>query len=144
MKGTSPKHLREARGHSQVGVAAAMRISQPAVSKLERRADISVVALGAYIAALGGELDVSARFPDGVVPLAVGRAARSSEVVPLASREIRYAQRAPLRKVAERPAFVMPDDWAAEVVRIRSLPPDARMEEVANFAEFYAEAKRRA
>ena len=120
-----------------------MRISQPAVSKLERRADISVVALRDYIAALGGELEVSARFPDGVVTLEVGRPARGAELVPRASRVSRYAQRAPLRKVAERPAFVMPEDWAAEVIRIRSLPPEARMEEVANFSEFYAEATRR-
>lgn len=143
MKRISPRHLRESRGHSQVGVAAAMRISQPAVSKLERRADISVVALRDYIAALGGELEVSARFPDGVVTLEVGRPARGAELVPRASRVSRYAQRAPLRKVAERPAFVMPEDWAAEVIRIRSLPPEARMEEVANFSEFYAEATRR-
>ena len=144
MKSTSPRHLREARGHSQVGVAAAMRISQPAVSKLERRADISVGALRAYIAAIGGALEVSARFPDGVVPLAVGWPTRGAVPVPLASRDTRYTQRAPLRKVAERPAFVMPEDWAAEVVRIRSLPPDARMEEVANLTEFFAEARRRA
>jgi hypothetical protein len=68
------------------------------------------------VRALGGELEVSARFADGVVPL---------------------------RKVAERPAFVMPEDWAAEVIRIRSLPPAARMEEVANLTGFFAEVKRR-
>lgn len=116
MKRISPKQLRESRGHSQVGVAAAMGISQPAVSKLERRADISIVALGDYIAALGGELEVTARFADGSVSLAVG---------------------------LERTGFVMPEDWMAEVARIRAMPPDARMEEVANFSEFYAAASRR-
>jgi transcriptional regulator with XRE-family HTH domain len=143
MKRISLKQLRESRGHSQVGVAAAMGISQPAVSKLERRTDISIVALGDYIAALGGALEVTARFADGSVSLAVGLEAGSNEVVQLASREARYAQRAPSRKVAERTGFVMPEDWTAEVARIRAMPPDARMEEVANFSEFYAAASRR-
>jgi hypothetical protein len=119
-----------------------MRVSQPAVSKLERRADISIVALGDYIAALGGELEVSARFPDGIVPLAVGRSARGAEMVPLASREMRYANRTPLRKVAERAAFVMPEDWAAEVVRIRRLTPEDRLEEAAELSDFLAEVHR--
>ena len=143
MKGVSPRQARESRGHSQVAVAAAMRISQPAVSKLERRTDISIVALGDYIAALGGELEVSARFSDGVVPLAVGRAGQNNEVMPLASPEIRYAQSPALRKVADRPAFVMPDDWAAEVIRIRAMTPERRLEELANASAFFAAAKRR-
>jgi hypothetical protein len=114
-----------------------MRISQPAVSKLERRADVSVSALRDYVAALGGELELSARFPDGVVRLAVGGPA------------LRYAERAPVRKVAERRAawgsglpFEMPEDWAAEVIRIRAMEPEDRMQEVTNFTKFFAEAKR--
>lgn len=112
-----------------MGVAAALGVSQSAISKIERRDDVSVTALRDYIAALGGEVDIVARFPDGAVPITVSAT--------------RYSQRAPLRKVAERPAFVMPEDWAVEVVRIRAMPPDARMEEVANLSRFYAGAKRR-
>lgn len=109
-------------------MAAAMGVSQSAISKIERRPDLSVGVLRDYVRALGGELEVSARFAD--------------RVVPLAANETSYTQRSPLRKVAERPAFVMPEDWAAEVIRIRSLSPAARMEEVANLTGFFAEAKR--
>jgi hypothetical protein len=111
-----------------------MRLSQSAVSKLERRGDPAVSALQEYVASLGGTLEVVARFPDAAVQLEL--------VAPVERRDL-YAQRAPMRRVAERPPFVMPPDWAAEVIRIRRLPPEARMEELANFAEFYAEAKRR-
>lgn len=142
MKGTTPKHLRETRGLSQVGVAAAMRLSQPAVSKLERRADISVAVLRDYIAALGGELELSARFPDGFVPLAVGGRVPGADPVSLVKREVRNSERAPLRNVAERAAFVMPEDWAAEVVRIRRLTPEDRMEEAAELSDFLAEFRR--
>jgi hypothetical protein len=37
------------------------------VSKLERRADMYVSALRTYVEALGGELEIVARFPDGAV-----------------------------------------------------------------------------
>lgn len=134
MKKHSLREVRESRRRSQVEVAAAMGVSQSAVSKIERRGDVSVSALASFVSALGGRLDIAAQFPDARVPLDLAR-----EALPVV-----YGRSAPVRKVAERESFVMPEDWAAEVLRIRSLPPEARMEEVANFTEFFAEATRRA
>jgi hypothetical protein len=44
-----------------------MRTSQSEVSKLEQRTDTYVSTLRSYVRALGGELDIVARFPDGEV-----------------------------------------------------------------------------
>jgi hypothetical protein len=44
-----------------------LKVGQPAVAKLERRADMYVSNLRRYIAALGGSLEITARFPEGVV-----------------------------------------------------------------------------
>jgi hypothetical protein len=55
--------LRQRCGRSQAEVAHALGISQSDVSKLERRADIRVSTLRRYVAALGGELRLSAAFP---------------------------------------------------------------------------------
>lgn len=125
-----PLHLlREARAVTQSSIAAAMHVTQPAVSKLERRADVSVGALRDYVAALGGTLEVTARFPDGAVQLLDADAVDATKI--------------PLRKVAERPsAFVMPEDWAAEVTRIRALSPMTRLAELANASAFFAAVKR--
>ncbi len=42
-----------------------MQTSQSEVSKLEQRSDAYVSTLQSYVRALGGELDIVARFPDG-------------------------------------------------------------------------------
>jgi transcriptional regulator with XRE-family HTH domain len=55
--------LRQRRGHTQTEVAQALGISQSDVSKLERRADLRVSTLQRYVAALGGELRLTAAFP---------------------------------------------------------------------------------
>jgi hypothetical protein len=44
-----------------------MQTSQSEVSKLEQRTDAYVSTLQSYVRALGGELDIVARFPDGCV-----------------------------------------------------------------------------
>ena len=59
--------LRQARERSQKELARALKIGQPAVAKLERRADMYVSNLRRYIAALGGSLEITARFPEGAV-----------------------------------------------------------------------------
>jgi DNA-binding transcriptional regulator YiaG len=59
--------LRQARERSQQELARALKVGQPAVAKLERRADMYVSNLRRYIAALGGSLEITARFPEGVV-----------------------------------------------------------------------------
>lgn len=58
------RELRKARAVSQRTVGAALNVNQAAVSKIERRADMYISTLRAYIEAMGGELDIIARFPD--------------------------------------------------------------------------------
>jgi len=65
-----PLHeLRRARGLSQEVLAKALRIKQPNVAKLEKRTDIYISTLRSTIEAMGGELDIVARFPDGAVKI---------------------------------------------------------------------------
>jgi transcriptional regulator with XRE-family HTH domain len=61
--------LREARERSQEQLARELKVGQPAVAKLERRADMYVSNLRRYIEALGGSLEITARFPDGTVTI---------------------------------------------------------------------------
>jgi transcriptional regulator with XRE-family HTH domain len=56
--------LRKAREQSQQALAKRLGIQQAAVSKLERRTDLYLSTLREFITALGGELEVVARFPD--------------------------------------------------------------------------------
>lgn len=59
--------LRQARGLSQKMLAEVLHVQQPAVAKLEKRTDMYISTLRSHIEAMGGELDVVARFPDGEV-----------------------------------------------------------------------------
>jgi len=62
--------IREAVGRTQVELAAQLKLGQASVSKIEGAADMYLSTLRRYIEALGGELVVSARFPEGtVVPI---------------------------------------------------------------------------
>lgn len=63
-----PLHeLREARAMTQKAVGKVLNVNQPAIAKLERRADMYVSNLRAYIEAMGGELNIVADFPQGSV-----------------------------------------------------------------------------
>ncbi len=65
-----PLHeLRRARGMSQETLAKALHIKQPNVAKLEKRTDTYISTLRATIEAMGGTLDIVARFPDGSVKI---------------------------------------------------------------------------
>ena len=59
--------LRKARKVSQQALAQKLSVGQPAVAKLERRSDMYVGNLRRYVEALGGTLEITARFPDGTV-----------------------------------------------------------------------------
>ena len=61
--------LRQAREFTQAGLSEALHIDQSAISKLEKRTDMYVGSLRRYIEAMGGELDIVARFPDGDVKI---------------------------------------------------------------------------
>ncbi len=59
--------LRAARKLTQEKLAVALCVKQAAVSKLERRTDMYVSTLREFIEAMGGELEITARFPEGAV-----------------------------------------------------------------------------
>lgn len=59
--------LRQARALTQTTLAELLETSQGEVSKMEKRADMYVSTLRRYIEAMGGELEIVARFPDGSV-----------------------------------------------------------------------------
>lgn len=61
--------LRQARAKSQEELAASLDVGQPAVAKMERRADMYVSNLRRYVEALGGKLEITARFPDADVAI---------------------------------------------------------------------------
>jgi predicted XRE-type DNA-binding protein len=59
--------LRQARGLSQKMLAEVLHVQQPSIAKMEKRTDMYLSTLRSHIEAMGGELDVVARFPDGAV-----------------------------------------------------------------------------
>lgn len=61
--------LRQARGLSQKMLAEVLHVQQPSVAKLEKRTDMYISTLRSHIEAMGGELEVVARFPDGTVKI---------------------------------------------------------------------------
>lgn len=61
------QELRQARAHSQQELAEVLGLNQATVSKLERRTDMYLSSLRRFIEAMGGELEISANFPDGRV-----------------------------------------------------------------------------
>lgn len=58
------QELRKSRDLTQETVAALLGVNQENVSRLERRNDLLLSTLRDYIGAMGGELDIVARFPD--------------------------------------------------------------------------------
>jgi len=61
--------LRNARGLSQKMLAEAMHIQQPAIAKMEKRTDMYISTLRSHIRAMGGDLEIIAKFPDGDVKI---------------------------------------------------------------------------
>lgn len=59
--------LREARNLTQENLAGRLRVNQAAISKLERRADMYLSTLRRVIEAMGGRLEIAARFPEGSI-----------------------------------------------------------------------------
>ena len=50
---------------TQVTLASAMGVSQAQITKVEHQADLYVSTLRRFVEAMGGELELVARFPDG-------------------------------------------------------------------------------
>jgi predicted XRE-type DNA-binding protein len=65
-----PLHeLRQARGLSQKMLAEILDVQQPSIAKMEKRTDMYISTLRSHIEAMGGQLEVVARFPDGTVKI---------------------------------------------------------------------------
>ena len=61
--------IRRMAGKSQQQVAAALAIKQPSLSKLEKQTDMQISTLQKIVRALGGELELRANFPNGIVKI---------------------------------------------------------------------------
>jgi DNA-binding XRE family transcriptional regulator len=61
--------LRQARGLSQKMLADILHVQQPSIAKMEKRTDMYLSTLRSHIEAMGGQLEVVARFPDGAVKI---------------------------------------------------------------------------
>ena len=61
--------LRQARGLSQKMLADVLHVQQPSIAKIEKRTDMYISTLRSHIEAMGGQLEVVARFPDGAVKI---------------------------------------------------------------------------
>lgn len=61
--------LRYARELSQQTLSDGLNVQQLSISKLERRADMYLSTLRSHIQAMGGDLEIVARFPQGTVKI---------------------------------------------------------------------------
>lgn len=61
------QELRRARELTQEEMAEALEVNQATISKLERRSDMYVSTLRRFVEAMGGELEITARFREGSV-----------------------------------------------------------------------------
>ena len=58
------RDLRKALEYSQQVVSEKLNVNQSEISKIEHRTDMYISTLRSYIEAMGGELDIIAKFPD--------------------------------------------------------------------------------
>lgn len=61
---TTLKDLREAFAHTQVELAQSLGVGQDTISRIERRSDMLLSTLRRYVEAMGGRLELVARFPN--------------------------------------------------------------------------------
>lgn len=72
--------LRDAQNITQEELARRLDIDQSAVSKMERRADMYLSTLSDVIRAMGGQLELTARFPGGDVHVIALRATAGADL----------------------------------------------------------------
>ena len=65
------ERLRSARKLTQTNMAELLGVQQSAVSKIEKRSDMYLSTLRSYVAAMGGNLEIQAVFPEGAVRIDV-------------------------------------------------------------------------
>ena len=61
--------LRQARQLTQESLSTTLHVGQAAVAKMEKRVDMYVSSLRGFVQAMGGELEVVAKFPEGNVTI---------------------------------------------------------------------------
>jgi len=69
LSGLPLAELRQARHFSQEQLAAELDVRQPAIAKIEKRADMYISTLHRFIEAMRGKLEICAYFPDGNVKI---------------------------------------------------------------------------
>ena len=69
LRATLLAELRRAREMTQETLAETLDMTQGEVSRLERRTDLYVSTLRSFVEAMGGSLELIARFPDGEAEL---------------------------------------------------------------------------
>jgi hypothetical protein len=78
VKGATLADLRQLVGKTQEEVGRAMGISGVEAGRMEKRPDVQVSTIVRFLAALGGELEVYARFDEKLVPLRMGEFNRTA------------------------------------------------------------------
>lgn len=63
------QELRQALALSQEELARILRVEQATISKMERRTDMYISTLRRFIEAMGGELEITAKFQQGSVKI---------------------------------------------------------------------------
>jgi len=91
----SLRELRQIAGKAQTDIAAALRIKQPSVSKIEKQADMYLSTLRGYVEAIGGELELVVRLRERPVM----RVYRLADALGRTSRTPRGAR--PRRRLAQ-------------------------------------------
>jgi transcriptional regulator with XRE-family HTH domain len=81
------QELRKARDLSQEELAASLGVNQATISKLERRTDMYLSTMRRFVDAMGGELEITARFPEGSVTIEQFSTIASKEKVPVAHKK---------------------------------------------------------
>ena len=71
------KDLRQAVKRTQEELASSLGVGQETISRLEQRSDMLISTLKRYVQAMGGQLDLVARFPDRP-PVVIDRIAERS------------------------------------------------------------------
>jgi len=77
------RDLRKARDLTQERMAELLSIGQDSVSRLEQRSDLLLSTLRSYVNAMGGSLELVARFPDRPTVTLTGLAGLSADEKPL-------------------------------------------------------------
>ncbi|WP_433951957.1 XRE family transcriptional regulator [Brevundimonas diminuta] len=57
------REMRQIAGKAQEDIAAALKIKQPSVSKIEKQADMYLSTLRSYVEAIGGKLELTVNLP---------------------------------------------------------------------------------